>query len=94
MPVMKCSGVSPCSRMISVSAVPGGNPAALQDPAGFALVWALCAACGTYTCDRCLNLQHGRCTCGASVRITTAPERISIAQELIMGKKPTAPALS
>lgn len=39
--------------MISVSAIPGGNPTAKADPESFAVEWLRCPACGPYWCDRC-----------------------------------------
>lgn len=92
MPVMSCSGVHPCQRLISISAVPGGNPVAKSDPEGYASHWALCAKCGGYTCDRCLSRQQGRCKCGTGVRLLSEPEQIRVAQDMSRGVKPTAPA--
>ncbi|MCC6526269.1 MAG: hypothetical protein IT373_26720 [Polyangiaceae bacterium] len=79
MPVFGCSGTQPCDRMISVSAVPGGNPAALADPEGYANVWTFCPSCKAYTCDRCLPKQQNRCRCGAPARLFTEAERIQMA---------------
>lgn len=42
-----------CSRLVSVSAVPGGNPVALADPEGYATRYVRCAGCGRHVCDRC-----------------------------------------
>jgi hypothetical protein len=53
MPVFTCSGPD-CPRLISVSSVPGGNPAALADPEGFAVEYLQCRACKKYFCDRSL----------------------------------------
>jgi uncharacterized tellurite resistance protein B-like protein len=79
MPVAYCSGREPCDRLISISAVPGGNPAALAEPETYACEWALCS-CNAYTCDRCLWRQQGRCRCGSPTRLLSEPERIQIAQ--------------
>lgn len=51
MPVMNCAGQ--CGRLISVSAIPGGNPTALADPEHWAVQWRHCKTCGKYWCDRC-----------------------------------------
>lgn len=91
MPVMSCSGFQPCNRLISVSAVPGGNPVAKSDPEGYASHWALCGNCGGYTCDRCLSRQQGRCRCGAPTRLLSEPEQIRIAQDIMQGRKPMGP---
>ena len=40
--------------MISVSAVPGGNPVALADPEGWALEYGRCPTCNAHYCDRCI----------------------------------------
>ncbi|HEU4535360.1 MAG TPA: hypothetical protein VFS00_14630, partial [Polyangiaceae bacterium] len=79
MPVAYCSGREPCERLISISAVPGGNPAARADPDAYASEWGLCS-CGAYTCDRCLRRQQGRCRCGSPARVLSEPERIRVAQ--------------
>lgn len=52
MPVMNCTGPD-CGRLISVSAIPGGNPTALADPEHWAVQWRHCKSCGKYWCDRC-----------------------------------------
>ncbi|HEU4404029.1 MAG TPA: TerB family tellurite resistance protein [Polyangiaceae bacterium] len=80
MPVAYCSGREPCDRLISISAVPGGNPAANAEPEVYAVEWTLCSACGAYTCDRCLRKQWARCRCGAPARLLSEPERIQIAK--------------
>lgn len=79
MPVATCSGREPCNRLVSISAVPGGNPAAKAEPDAYASEWTLCS-CKAYTCDRCLVRQQGRCRCGAPARLFTEPERIQIAR--------------
>ena len=38
MPVATCSGREPCNRLVSISAVPGGNPAANASYADAAFV--------------------------------------------------------
>ncbi len=87
MPIAECAGVHGCQRSISISAVPGGNPAANADPAGYAAEWTFCSNCKSYTCDRCLARQHGRCRCGAPARLFTEAERIHMAN----GGPPPAP---
>jgi len=52
MPVMNCAGPD-CSRLISVSAIPGGNPTALAEPEHWAVQWRHCKTCHKYWCDRC-----------------------------------------
>jgi uncharacterized tellurite resistance protein B-like protein len=79
MPVAYCSGREPCDRLISISAVPGGDPAARAQPDVYAVVWALCS-CGSYTCDSCLGKQQGRCQCGLPVRLLSDAERVQIAR--------------
>ncbi|MCU0688089.1 MAG: TerB family tellurite resistance protein [Polyangiaceae bacterium] len=79
MPVAYCSGREPCDRLISISAVPGGNPAAKADPDAYASEWGLCS-CGSYTCDRCLQRQQGRCRCGLPARVFSEAERIRVAR--------------
>ena len=54
MPVYTCSGPE-CPRLISVSAIPGGSPAALADPEGFAVTYLQCRTCKKYFCDRSLT---------------------------------------
>lgn len=41
--------------MISVSAIPGGNPVAKNDPENWALDYGKCATCNAHWCDRCLK---------------------------------------
>ena len=56
MPVYTCAGTAgkPCPRLISVSSIPGGNPAALAEPEAWAVSYMKCA-CGVMVCDRCLG---------------------------------------
>jgi hypothetical protein len=81
MAVYTCS--AGCPRLISVSAVPGGNPAALADPEGFASAWTRCDHCSRFTCDRCLAKQGGQCACGQPSRLLSEPERIQVAVALM-----------
>lgn len=57
--LLACSGWV-CPRLISVSSVPGGNPAAREDPEGFAMRFMTCEDCGHHFCDRCLARIAGR----------------------------------
>ncbi|MFA1550957.1 tetratricopeptide repeat protein [Actinomadura chokoriensis] len=50
--LLSCSGWA-CTRLISVSKVPGGNPVARNDPEGFAIEFMICQDCGHNYCDRC-----------------------------------------
>ncbi|MEV4672479.1 MULTISPECIES: tetratricopeptide repeat protein [Actinomadura] len=50
--ILACSGWA-CTRLISVSKVPGGNPVARNDPEGFAIEFMICGDCGKNFCDRC-----------------------------------------
>lgn len=85
MPVMSCAGTAPCKRFVSVSAVPGGNPSAKADPERFASEWTRCT-CGKYTCDRCLQRQGDKCTCGSTAHLLDEPARIQIAMDMMLGK--------
>lgn len=40
--------------MISVSAIPGGNPVAKNDPENWALDYGRCTTCNAHWCDRCI----------------------------------------
>jgi hypothetical protein len=40
--------------LISVSAVPGGNPVAKNDPENWAVTYGRCALCNASWCDRCM----------------------------------------
>lgn len=69
--LLSCSGWA-CSRLISVSKVPGGNPVARQDPDGFAAEFMICDFCGSNFCDRChasgSRLRAPRCaSCGGKL---------------------------
>ncbi|MEX5636240.1 tetratricopeptide repeat protein [Parafrankia sp. FMc2] len=56
--LLYCGGYS-CQRMISVSVIPGGNPAARKDPEHFSITYAVCADCRTTYCDRCMLARPG-----------------------------------
>ncbi|MEU8122280.1 tetratricopeptide repeat protein [Spirillospora sp. NPDC049024] len=69
--LLSCSGWA-CTRLISVSKVPGGNPVARQDPDGFAIEFMICDFCGSNFCDRChepgSRFRAPRCTsCGGKL---------------------------
>jgi tetratricopeptide (TPR) repeat protein len=51
--VLSCSGWS-CTRLISVSDVPGGNPVARHDPEHFSAAFLVCPDCHATFCDRCV----------------------------------------
>jgi hypothetical protein len=52
---MTVLGCSSCSRHISVSVYPEGNPVALKDPEHWAVVFGVCDNCGKSFCDRCIG---------------------------------------
>lgn len=69
MPVLRCFGEN-CARLISVSVIPGGNPAALSDPENWATIHFKCASCGENYCDRCVKkLSQTKCpSCGGKLQ--------------------------
>lgn len=91
MPVMACAGTSGCGRMISVSAIRGGNPSAKADPEGFAGEWTQCGACRAFTCDRCLAKQGDRCACGTPAALFTEDQRIDVALRMMGVGGPPGP---
>ncbi|HWB34462.1 MAG TPA: tetratricopeptide repeat protein [Rugosimonospora sp.] len=79
--ILSCSGWA-CTRLISVSKVPGGNPVALADPENYAIQFKICEDCGSYFCDRChapgSRLRAPRCaSCGGKLAPGTKLERLS-----------------
>ena len=68
MAVRSCAGN--CERLISISAVAGGNPVALAEPDVWAVDYAECPSCGKTWCDRCQRkLGLDSCPdCGARLR--------------------------
>ena len=66
---MTVLGCRLCSRLISVSLAPEGNPVALSDPERWALIFAECQKCGAYFCDRCIGDSKKCPTCGAKVKM-------------------------
>ena len=82
MPVFYCSGPG-CERMISVSAIPGGNPTALAEPDKFAIVHRRCSGCGKRFCDRCIDksdqMKSGACAaCGSALADPPPDEALRI----------------
>lgn len=69
MPVLKCAGEN-CPRLISVSAIPGGNPVALSNPEMWATIHFECASCGKPYCDRCVKKSSGMScpSCGGKLQ--------------------------
>jgi Flp pilus assembly protein TadD len=51
--VLSCSGWN-CTRLISVSVIPGGNPVAQADPEHFSVTFLICPDCHATFCDRCV----------------------------------------
>lgn len=41
--------------MISISAIPGGNPVAKNDPENWAVNYGRCDTCKAHWCDRCFE---------------------------------------
>ncbi|MGP4028272.1 tetratricopeptide repeat protein [Actinomadura sp. 3N407] len=79
--LLGCSGWA-CTRLISVSKVPGGNPVARNDPEGFAIDFMICEDCHSNFCDRChppgTRFRPPRCTsCGGKLIPGRKLEQIS-----------------
>jgi hypothetical protein len=71
MPIGMCAG---CSRMISISRLPGGNPIARQYPDMYAAEYAKCDRCNKTYCDRCVANAGGKCPgCGKRLEIQGPP---------------------
>ncbi len=58
MAVYSCNGWF-CTRLISVSVIPGGNPMALEDPEHFSVRFTICTDCRATFCDRCVDVERG-----------------------------------
>lgn len=69
--------------MISVSAIPGGNPVAKNDPENWALEYGRCATCNAHWCDRCLK-KLGAANC--------PKDQTQFTMFGLTPKKPAAPA--
>lgn len=73
-----------CGRMISLSALPGGNPVALANPERWAVLHAFCGLCGRCMCDRCiarrgLPVSELRCVaCGGHYRVEDLEKNAAI----------------
>lgn len=65
-----------CNRLISLSAIPGGNPVGKEEnPDTIAIYYARCEKCGYIHCDRCVEKNNGRCpNCGNKVTIQGPPQ--------------------
>lgn len=82
MPVFPCSGPA-CERLISVSAIPGGNPTALAEPEKWAVVHSRCSQCSKRYCDRCVakdpTLSTGHClACQGALAAPPADEAMKM----------------
>ncbi len=64
---MTVLGCDSCSRFISVSVNPEGNPIALEDPEHWAIVFGTCNNCGKSFCDRCIGDSQQCPVCKAPV---------------------------
>lgn len=71
MPLSYCAGT--CGRMISISAIPGGNPEALAHPETFAVHYVACTRCRKLWCDRCVGRA---CSCGAALVVPTRDDTL------------------
>ncbi len=94
MPVFPCSGPG-CERLISVSAIPGGNPTALAEPEKWAIVHRRCGGCSKRYCDRCVakdaTLSVGKClNCGSALEAPPGDE----AMKMMMGGAPATGAVA
>jgi len=82
MPVYGCST---CSRMISSSILPGGNPIAKTDPERWAQSWVFCPQCPTLVCERCASPDMLYCPrCYAALEVPTQ----EVLFEMYFGSKP------
>lgn len=72
MSIYKCPT---CNRLISISAIPGGNPVAMENPDIMAMNYAKCEHCGYIHCDRCVEKNNDCCpNCGNEVTIQGPPQ--------------------
>lgn len=76
MAVYSCSG---CGRHISLSAIPGGNPIANEDPGSWAQNWRICPACSVLFCEICADPGSVRCPkCDGKLEEPTAETRFAM----------------
>ncbi len=71
MALAMCAG---CSKMLSISRLPGGNPMAKAYPDMFALAYGTCDRCDKRYCDQCIGSAGGKCPgCGKRLAIEGPP---------------------
>jgi hypothetical protein len=64
-----------CNRLISLSAIPGGNPVARENPDVMTMYYARCEKCDYIHCARCVEKNNGCCPkCGNKVTIQGPPQ--------------------
>jgi hypothetical protein len=69
MPVAMCANPK-CGLLISISDIPGGNPAVQMQPDLWAKAYGRCESCGAIFCDRCISERGGSCPqCGKTIQI-------------------------
>ncbi|QDU58818.1 hypothetical protein Pan181_50580 [Aeoliella mucimassa] len=73
MPVFGCSN---CSSLISLSLIPGGNPAAEGDE--FARNWRICDRCGSLLCEECAPASETQCNCGGLLNEPDSDTRMKL----------------
>lgn len=75
MPVFSCDG---CKKLISLSVIPGGNPAT-RDPAVWASIWRMCRECKSLLCEQCNPGGSAPCaSCGGDVHVPDAATRLAM----------------
>ncbi|MBL8912544.1 MAG: hypothetical protein JNM17_17760 [Archangium sp.] len=87
MPVLSCA--TGCPRLISVSAVPGGNPVAKEDPEHWAMIYGQCATCKSNYCDRCIE-KSGSKNCPKDQTPLTMLGPVPLAAPTAPPSQPTA----
>jgi len=71
MALAMCAG---CSKMLSISRLPGGNPMAKAYPDMFAMAYGSCDRCDKRYCDQCINNAGGKCPgCGKRLAVEGPP---------------------
>lgn len=58
-----------CSRFISLSTLPGGNPVALANPEEWSITYGFCRRCTKYFCDRCCSTSKHCPNCGSALEM-------------------------